>query len=406
MAENKNGNKKDIVEQLKQLAEVYLVGGYVRDSLLFPEHREKLSDKDWLVVGSSKQQMTELGFIQVGKDFPVFIHPYTNEQYALARAEIKTAKGYHGFEFATDNIGLLDDLKRRDISINAMAMDEAGKIIDPFKGKKDLDKKIIRHTSSQFSEDPLRVIRVARFLAKFHHLGFEVDPKTKKLLIEMVKSGQINELTPERVWLEVEKLCQYQSPQVFFDLLAEIGALEVLFLGYAQELEGTKSNWFKKLNRAINLKELSLELKVALLFFGYPHKNKLIKTYKLSKKLSKLLLLLHHYQNTFNQLLEDKMDSDLKEVASGLNSLFKQSRAIEQDSLINEFIILQMLIFDIPLNCKPLLRFVKALHCYSFYDVAQKIKELKKNPKTKNVISELIDEHRTAKIEQALRQLN
>ena len=202
----------------------YIVGGAVRDKLLdIPTH-----DRDWVTVGATPEQMLDAGFKPVGKDFPVFLHPTTKEEYALARTERKKGRGYHGFTFySAADVTLEDDLKRRDITINAMAQDandnNSDNIIDPYGGKQDLDKKIIRHTSDAFVEDPLRVLRVARFAAKFHNMGFTIADETTKMLKLMVQ--ELDTMSAERIWVESSKALECAAPQVFFEVLHEVGGL-------------------------------------------------------------------------------------------------------------------------------------------------------------------------------------
>ncbi|TRY31828.1 multifunctional CCA addition/repair protein [Aliiglaciecola sp. M165] len=205
---------------------IYLVGGAVRDQLL----GLTVSDKDWVVVGATEQAMLDRGYIQVGNDFPVFLHPKTKEEYALARTERKNGKGYTGFEVdSSQTITLEQDLLRRDLTINAMAMDEEAQLIDPYNGQKDLKNKILRHISPAFSEDPLRVLRVARFAARYHHLGFQVAEETMELMSLMVRDGELDHLIAERVWKETSRALLEPAPQVFFELLRECGALRVWF---------------------------------------------------------------------------------------------------------------------------------------------------------------------------------
>jgi tRNA nucleotidyltransferase (CCA-adding enzyme) len=205
---------------------VYLVGGAVRDRLLGISYTEK----DWVVVGATKDQMLSMGFTKVGKDFPVFLHPETKEEYALARIERKAGVGYTGFKcFFDKNVTLEEDLKRRDLTINAMAQDESGNIIDPYGGKSDLKNKIIRHVSDSFVEDPLRILRVARFAAKLYSRGFFIASETKQLLMTMVRDGELIALMPERVWMELYKALQGDRPDLFFITLRKMGALAILF---------------------------------------------------------------------------------------------------------------------------------------------------------------------------------
>jgi tRNA nucleotidyltransferase (CCA-adding enzyme) len=206
--------------------DIYQVGGAVRDKLLgLP-----VKDHDWVVVGATPQAMIELGYRQVGKDFPVFLHPKSNEEYALARTERKTAPGYTGFAFhAAPDVTLEDDLRRRDLTINAIAMSNDGAIIDPFNGQRDLNDKVLRHVSNAFEEDPVRILRLARFYARFAPLGFTIAPETMVLMQRMVVSGEVNALVAERVWQEMQRALGEQRPSAFFEALRECGALNKLF---------------------------------------------------------------------------------------------------------------------------------------------------------------------------------
>ncbi len=203
----------------------YLVGGAVRDKLLNIDSY----DKDWVVVGSTPQQMESLGFTAVGKDFPVFLHPKTKEEHALARTERKSGSGYTGFEcyFAPD-VSLEEDLMRRDLTINAIAQDDEGNLHDPYHGQQDLSDRILRHVSDAFVEDPLRVLRVARFAAKLHHLNFTIAPETMAMMATIVESGELAHLTAERVWQEWHKSLSTPHPEVFLSVLRECGALAVV----------------------------------------------------------------------------------------------------------------------------------------------------------------------------------
>ncbi|KJS08649.1 MAG: hypothetical protein VR73_04645 [Gammaproteobacteria bacterium BRH_c0] len=205
---------------------IYLVGGAVRDELLgFP-----WQESDWVVVGSTPEEMGRLGYRPVGRDFPVFIHPDTGDEYALARTERKTGKGYKGFHFITGpDISLEEDLVRRDLTINAMARDDEGNLVDPYGGLQDLQNKVLRHVSDAFAEDPLRVLRVARFAARYHHLGFTIAPETLELMKTLAASEELQHLTPERVWTETQKALSEQSPAVYIEVLRECNALAVLF---------------------------------------------------------------------------------------------------------------------------------------------------------------------------------
>jgi len=204
----------------------FLVGGAVRDALL----RLPVKDRDWVVVGATPDAMLAEGYQQVGRDFPVFLHPRSREEYALARTERKSGNGYTGFvtQFAPD-VTLEQDLQRRDLTINAIAQSDSGELIDPYGGQRDLAKRQLRHVSAAFNEDPLRVLRVARFAARFAHLNFRIADETQALMREMAVSGELAHLTAERVWKETEKALLTRNPQVYFQVLRDCGALQVLF---------------------------------------------------------------------------------------------------------------------------------------------------------------------------------
>lgn len=206
--------------------QVYLVGGAVRDHLLGHPYHEK----DYVVVGATPAQMLDLGYQPVGKDFPVFLHPQTKEEYALARTERKSGSGYHGFEFHTDvSVTLEQDLIRRDLTINAMAMDDAGQVYDPYGGQQDLENRILRHVSDAFVEDPLRVLRIARFAARYTSAGFVIADETLALMQRLTETGELNALTPERVWKETSRALSERHADVYFEVLRQCGALKVLF---------------------------------------------------------------------------------------------------------------------------------------------------------------------------------
>ena len=203
----------------------YLVGGAVRDKLLgLP-----VTERDWVVVGATAADMHADGFRQVGRDFPVFLHPETHEQYALARTERKVGPGYRGFDFnSSAQVTLEQDLLRRDLTVNAMAETATGQLIDPYGGKEDIARRMLRHTSAAFVEDPLRVLRVARFAARFHHMNFTVAPETMALMQQVVNAGELETLTPERVWFEMERALVSNSPARFIQVLRDCGALAIV----------------------------------------------------------------------------------------------------------------------------------------------------------------------------------
>lgn len=204
----------------------YLVGGAVRDKLL----GRPVKERDWVVVGETPESMLARGFRPVGRDFPVFLHPQTHEEYALARTERKTAPGYRGFVVhAEPDVTLEEDLRRRDFTVNAMAEDEEGNLIDPFGGRRDLEARTLRHISPAFQEDPVRILRAARFMARYAHLGFRIAEETNALMAAMAQAGEVDALVAERVWAELEKALAEDVPSAFFRVLADCGALQRLF---------------------------------------------------------------------------------------------------------------------------------------------------------------------------------
>jgi len=206
--------------------EVYLVGGAVRDEQLGLPVKER----DWCVVGATPEELLSKGYRQVGKGFPVFLHPETNEEYALARTERKTGAGYHGFEFQTSpDVTLEADLSRRDLTINAMARDADGNLIDPFDGMADLENRVLRHISDAYSEDPVRILRTAKFKARFAGLGFELAGETLDLMTQMVSDGEADSLQADRVWQETEAALAGPNPHLYFQVLRDCGALAVVF---------------------------------------------------------------------------------------------------------------------------------------------------------------------------------
>lgn len=206
--------------------QIYLVGGAVRDQLL----GKPVADRDYVVVGATPEEMRRLGYRPVGKDFPVFLHPHSGEEYALARTERKTGRGYRGFAFHTDaSVTLEQDLERRDLTINAMAADAQGTIVDPYGGRRDLAERVLRHVSPAFVEDPVRVLRVARFAARYASLGFRIADETLALMRSMVADGEIDHLVPERVWAETRRALAEPTPSAFLRALRACGALRAVF---------------------------------------------------------------------------------------------------------------------------------------------------------------------------------
>lgn len=291
---------------MAQEMQIYKVGGCIRDKLLgIPA-----SDNDFVVVGSTPEEMTKLGFKPVGTDFPVFIHPETHEEYALARSEKKISLGHRGFEFqATPDISLTDDLKRRDITINAIAEDESGELIDPFGGLADLKDKIIRHISDSFTEDPLRVLRVARFSAK---LNFKVSPDTIELLKQMVIGGELKSLSAERIWMEIQKALMCKYCENFFYVLDEVGALEQIMPLFVPVVKNQPEfKLFQLLSRKMYDANYPIEKRFALLCYFINNEHTLFETKEfiehamLSNRCKQLSLVLINYYDAlrmFNTL--------------------------------------------------------------------------------------------------------
>ena len=267
---------------------IYLVGGAVRDKLLGLTPKEN----DWVVVGATVDDMMKLGYKQVGKDFPVFLHPETKEEYALARTERKVGRGYTGFSFDTSpDVTLEEDLKRRDLTINAIAENPDGKLIDPYHGKEDLDKKLLRHVSPAFSEDPVRILRIARFAARFAELGFHIAPETTALMKQMVISGEVDALVAERVWKELERALAEKHPEEFFFVLADCDALFALF----PELSAQGP----EMNALIRVTEQSLDpiVRFAALLHGVSEEGikKISERYRAPSEYRELALLIARY---------------------------------------------------------------------------------------------------------------
>ena len=266
---------------------IYLVGGAVRDKILgIP-----IKDRDYLVVGSTPKEMVGLGYKPIGKDFPVFIHPKTQEEYALARTERKVGKGYHGFKFYTSpEVTLEEDLRRRDITINAIAEDQNGNIYDPFNGKDDIKNKIIRHVSDAFIEDPLRVLRVARFTAL--DVKFRIHPETLKLMSTMVLTGELKSLSVERVVAEITKGLQGKNPEIMLDCLCNCGALNEVLLDLPHGAPSFSED-FVRLGLAMKQSTKSLEAEsklIMLLLASYFGKHYLPETHKIWIEKQKFLL--------------------------------------------------------------------------------------------------------------------
>lgn len=274
---------------------IYLVGGAVRDKLLGLTVKER----DWVVVGATPQEMLDRGYRQVGKEFPVFLHPKTNEEYALARIERKFQPGYKGFTFVTSpDVSLEEDLQRRDLTINAIAEAEDGTLIDPYKGREDLDRHLLRHVSPAFAEDPVRILRVGRFLARYAHRGFHVAPETMMLMRKMVSAGEVDALVAERVWKELDRALGEKNPDKFFSVLGECGALSKLFPGIQEDGKGMKA-----LIAAEKISDSSA-IRFAALLHDLPDQkyavNALCDNYRVPNEYRELAILTtQHYQDAF-----------------------------------------------------------------------------------------------------------
>ena len=271
--------------------QIYLVGGAVRDNLL----GLSITERDWVVVGSSAQDLINRGFKQVGKHFPVFLHPETGEEYALARTEKKKGFGHRGFElYFPRSISIEEDLKRRDFTINAMAKDIHGNIIDPWGGQKDLELKIIRHVSDAFSEDPLRVFRAARFNAKFSKLGFSIAPETLGLMKKMLSEKEIANISGERIWKETEHALETNSPEVFFEILNKCDALKILFPGIEKV---SSAQILLSLNTLKDSAEISLDKRVRFAALVYQLIKELENVKEVQNNIFSLLKLPNKYKN-------------------------------------------------------------------------------------------------------------
>jgi len=302
--------------------QIYLVGGAVRDKLLGLPVKER----DWVVVGATPQEMLAKGFRQVGRDFPVFLHPKTKEEYALARTERKVGKGYRGFVCNFDpTVTLENDLKRRDLTINAIAQDKNGKLIDPYGGLKDLNKKILRHVSSAFTEDPVRILRVARFAARFG--DFRVSRATTVLMQSMVANHEVDALVPERVWQEFERALQEQYPERFFMVLHNAKALQTLFPEINPHLNFCR----KILTLAVKVKAKNT-IRFAVLFskVELDAVKSFCKRYRVPAAYKDLAILLVKHQNEFKQA--KKLNSH------ELLHLLEQTDALRRPERFNDFL--------------------------------------------------------------------
>tara|TARA_A200000159_G_scaffold145101_1_gene150490 strand:- start:706 stop:1785 length:1080 start_codon:yes stop_codon:yes gene_type:complete len=284
----------------------FLVGGAIRDKIL--GIATESTEKDYVVVDSSPEEMKSLGFRQVGKEFPVFLHPQSKEEYALARLERKVGKGYKGFEFNTSkSVTLEQDLSRRDLTINAIAQnkDGSGEYIDPFGGLDDIKARKLKHVSEAFTEDPVRILRTARFASRFNHLGFTIDSKTLDLMKMMVSSGEVDALTPERVFKEINLSMNSESPSIFFEVLIESGAYQRLF----PMLDMTQAANLKLLDN----ENLTSEVRLALWLYDQNPSNigHLCEHLKCPKDIQQIAELVSIWHNFVSDFLSHKPEEIL-----------------------------------------------------------------------------------------------
>ncbi|AVC43636.1 tRNA CCA-pyrophosphorylase [Francisella tularensis subsp. novicida] len=299
----------------------YLVGGAVRDMLLGITSK----DKDWVVVGATEDEMLANGFIKIAANFPVFIHPQTKQEYALARSEKKTASGYHGFEVNFSKyITLEDDLKRRDLTINSIAIDQNNKVIDPFNGQADLQNRILRHTSIAFIEDPLRVVRLARFKAQLSNFNFSIAEETLALIKELVKTGELNHLTRERLHIEFVKALN--NPKIFFTTLKELEALKIIFpnISCILPLIPNKSFFENPIYKGSNINE-----KITLCLLKIPQQQ-------LDDIRKELLLTNKHYKLLKASIAISKILEDRSITAEEIFQLIKNANIIRDKNLFAE----------------------------------------------------------------------
>ncbi len=313
---------------------IYSVGGFVRDMLLRREGFDipQNGDRDWVVVGTTPEQMLKKGFQPVGADFPVFLHPVTHEEYALARTERKTAPGYHGFVFHTaPSITLEEDLRRRDLTINAIAMDENGVITDPFNGRRDISQRILRHVSDAFAEDPVRILRVARFAARFP--SFSIAPETMVLMQQMVQSGEADSLVAERVWAEWYRAMSSIAPLRFIDTLIECGFWDRLL----NNLPPPPKNIREALKRSVQY-GLPAESRIAILLTSCPSPNavkKLCNSLRMPSKTAQLCVIFHSVSPMIDKVRSPELAAKLFEQADVLRRPDRMRNMIRMAEAMN-----------------------------------------------------------------------
>lgn len=317
--------------------EIYLVGGAVRDELL----GRPVKERDWVVVGATPEELIARHFQPVGKDFPVFLHPKTHEEYALARTERKTSKGYKGFQFyATPDVTLTEDLKRRDLTINAIAKSKDGKLIDPYHGQKDIQSRWLRHVSPAFAEDPVRILRIARFASSLPE--FNVHPDTITLMKNMVNAGEVDALVAERVWKELSRALDTIAPHRFFEVLKNCGAITVLFPELAEY-----SSDMKTLKKAVAINASGpVRFASTVHCLDIKATQQLCKRYRVPKEYSELALLTAKNLPRYKQL-------DLKK-ADNLLDLLRATDAFRRPNRFLDFLTLSEIICDQQEKSQPL----------------------------------------------------
>jgi tRNA nucleotidyltransferase (CCA-adding enzyme) len=345
----------------------YLVGGAVRDTLL----KLPVTERDFVVIGETPATMEAAGFQAVGRDFPVFLHPQTHEEYALARTERKNGHGYRGFVVNSDpNITLEEDLLRRDLTINAIAQSDDGTLIDPYHGQADLNHKILRHVSPAFIEDPLRVLRVARFAARFHHLGFIIAPETQALMRSIVEQGEITYLVSERVWAETEKALATQNPYVYFEVLQQCGALNIIFPALAKLFEAGHASDMAQakhaLERAVlNTTDIAIRFATWLIPITNEDFQLFATQYRLPAHIKTLCLLAQRYNYPFLHIT----DMEAHALLTFLQELDAIRRTERFMSLLNIFAIY----YNLNQNHKTIQYALKALQAIQSIPIAELI---------------------------------
>ena len=346
--------------------DIYLVGGAVRDKLL----NIKPKDYDWVVTNSNESEMIKLGFIKVGTGFPVFLHPSTHEEYALARKEIKTGTGHRQFQFDTDRVNLFDDLMRRDLTINAMAIDKHGTLHDPFDGKKDINNKVLRHIGNAFSEDPLRVLRVARFAAQYNYLEFSIAKETLNIMKKIVENNELLNLSGERIYKEFVKSFQTRNPEIFILILKELGVFNIIL----KPLNKVSRKQIKLLHTIAYHRCTNIPIYLYALLSPikkYKEIVNILKTLKLEKEIQKKVIDVHMFYSDVLKI----MDYDEKHILK----LLKNMRALQNNNYFKDLI--QIFLYIASIEKKNI------INIYKIINVVKKINDFpyKKHIHNKNI---------------------